>query len=79
VDFNKGRGLFRTFANPFEAQHEGIEPTLQLELMDLHCCGEFSSKLKERPFDFYKCLPKDKYPNLRQKAVVVQVCLEIYM
>jgi hypothetical protein len=46
VDFDKDRGLFRTFANPFESSYED-EPSLQLELIDLHCSHEFGSKFKE--------------------------------
>jgi len=37
LDFNKDRGLFRTFANPFEVSHEDSEATLQLKQIDPHC------------------------------------------
>jgi hypothetical protein len=61
VDFDKDRGLFRTFANPCDASYEDAEPTLQLKLIDPHCSGELRSKFKEGDLlNFYKYLPKDK-------------------
>jgi hypothetical protein len=42
-----------------------------VKLIDQHCSDEVRSKLKEDDLlNFYKCLPKDKYLNLQQKAVV---------
>jgi hypothetical protein len=46
VDFDKARGLFRTFANHFEASYEDTEPTLYLEVIDLHCNDKLRSQLK---------------------------------
>jgi len=71
MDFEQDRGLFRTFATPYEATYEDDEPTLQLLLIDQHCSDEFKSKFKEGDlFNLCKCLPEDKYPNLQQKAAV---------
>jgi hypothetical protein len=47
VDSYKDRGLFTTCAGPFEASYEDAEPTLQLELIDLHCSDEFRSNPKK--------------------------------
>jgi hypothetical protein len=69
VDFSKGRGLFRTFANHFEASYEDTEPTLQFRLTDLHCSAR--SKFEEGDLlNFYKCLPNKDISNLWQKAAV---------
>jgi hypothetical protein len=52
--------LFRTFGSTFEASHEDDEPTLQLELIDLHCSDELRSEFKCDLLNFHKCLPTDK-------------------
>jgi len=65
VDFSKDRGLFRTFANPFEASYEEAKPASQLILVDLQFTDELRSKYKEGDLlFFYKCLPKGKYLNV---------------
>jgi hypothetical protein len=62
MDFEQDIALFRTFAIPFEASYEVTEPTLQLELINLHSSGE----LKESALlKFYSCHPEDNYPNLQ--------------
>jgi len=71
VDFDKDRGLFRTFADPFEASYEEAEPTLQLELINLHYSDELRSKFKKGDLlNFYKYLPKNRYLDLQQKETV---------
>jgi hypothetical protein len=71
VDFNEDRGLFRTFAHPFEASYEDAETTSQIKPIDLSCSDELWSKFKEdNLLNVYKCLPKDKYLYLWQKAAV---------
>jgi len=71
VASDKDRKLFKTFANLFEASYWGTEPTLQFELIYLPCGDGLRFKFKEGNLHkFYKRLPKDKYPNLGQKAAV---------
>jgi hypothetical protein len=50
----------------YMSQSDDSGPTLQLELIDLHCRNEFWSKFKEGFFlcHAYKCVPKDNYWNL---------------
>jgi hypothetical protein len=67
VDINQDRVVFRELATPFEASYDDeAENNLQLKLTDHHCRDELRSKFKEgNLFNFYKCFPKDKYPNLQ--------------
>jgi hypothetical protein len=71
MDFDRDIDLFTTFANTLEASDEDVETILQLQLIDVHYSDELRSFHKECDlFNFYKCLPKDKNLNLRQKAAV---------
>jgi hypothetical protein len=45
VNFIRIRALFRSF-NSSEASHEDDEPTIQLELIDLHYSNELWSEFK---------------------------------
>jgi len=66
VDFDKDRGLFRTFANLFEASYEDAEPTSQLELLDLHCSDELRFDFKASDLrNFYNVFLKT---NIRINA-----------
>lgn len=68
-DFDRHKILFSTFANPFEASPENAESKLQLELIDIQCNEELKSKFKEGDLmNFYRCLPKDDFPNLLENA-----------
>lgn len=69
MDFDQDRTLFRKFTNPFEASYEDAEPALQLKLIYLYYNDKLKSKFKEGICLTYKCVPKDKYPNMQQKAI----------
>jgi hypothetical protein len=46
VDFHQDKALFRTFAVPFRASHEDMEPTLQQKLINLHYSVDIRSNSK---------------------------------
>jgi hypothetical protein len=71
ADFKRDRIMFRTFSDPFSIAPEEVDPDLQLELIDLQSSDPLQSKFREgNILNFYKCLPKDRYPNLRNKAAL---------
>jgi hypothetical protein len=47
VDFDQDRALGKTFASPLKASYEDSEPTLPLDVIDLHCSNELRPKFIE--------------------------------
>ena len=59
------------YGNPFSVDPSECEPEYQLELIDLQNCSYLKDVYREGNLvDFYKCLPKNDYPHLHNKALM---------
>jgi hypothetical protein len=76
VDFDKDRGLFRTFVKPFEASCKDTEPTLQLELVYLNCSNGSRSKFNVGLPNFCKCRRKANNLICGLRQLFVHTCSE---
>lgn len=70
-DFKKEQGNLKLFSNPFSVSPEDVEVVAQLELIDLQNNDNLHAKFKEGDLlNFYRCLPIENYPYLRNKAAI---------
>lgn len=69
-DLNKHDSEFMILSTPYSLDVDAGVPTLQLELIDLQCDEELKDKFKNKNSmcDFYKSLPRPRFPRLHQLA-----------
>ncbi|XP_071043390.1 general transcription factor II-I repeat domain-containing protein 2A-like [Parasteatoda tepidariorum] len=69
-DFESIKNDVALFSNPITASNEGQPENLQLELSDLQADPFFQTRTERGP-EFFKLLPTERFPNLRDLGLKI--------